>query len=103
MEHGTTKKRSKVLSKDVMSPTIPEPIPVTLHLDMEDIEGLGDVEVGDHVTLSVKAEVVGIYKHKPMSGEETHGIDFRITSTTLSDKDLRRGKEDHEPLATNGR
>lgn len=49
-------------------PEKPPKMKPMLHLDMEDIKGLNDVDISDRLTLMVKVKVVGINKHEEASG-----------------------------------
>lgn len=70
-------------------PVAPEKMKPRLHLDLEEIEGLGDVDISDRVVLEVKAKVMGINKRQD-GDEEYTGVEFELTSVKLSDREVRK-------------
>ena len=76
--------------------TQPEKMKPHLHLDIEEIEGLGEVEIADRLVLEVKVKVTGIMQHENEKGDAYTDLDFEITSAKLSDREVRREKSGEE-------
>lgn len=63
------------------APVGPERQRPTMHLTEDDIRGLGSVEVGDTMTLSVKGRITGIHEELYEGRKERH----RMVTMELSD------------------
>ena len=75
-----SKKSSKTSGLDM--PMAPSKMPTMLHLDMDEVKGLGDAEVGDALTLTVKVKLVGMFKHS----KEPNRLDFEVREATVADR-----------------
>lgn len=78
---------------EVMAPEKSKP---TLHLDMEEIEGMGDAEVGDSFEIHLKAKLTGmnLSEHMTKAGaEKYHSLTFEITHAKKMDRVMPEKKE----------
>ena len=73
----------------------------TLHLDMEEIEGMGDAEVGESFEIQLKAKLVGmnLSEHMTKAGKETHhSLTFEIAHAKKLDRVMPEKKEKGEEV-----
>lgn len=69
-----------------------------IHVDLEDIEGVGDVQIGDRITLKVTAKVVSL-REAEYEGSSKTEAGMEIEKIAFAD---RAGKEaaEKEPAET---
>ena len=73
----------------VVVPESSEKMRPTLHLDMEEIEGMGDAEVGDSFEIHLKAKLISMSLNERMTkgGKETHhSLSFEIAHAKKMDR-----------------
>lgn len=66
-------------------PLTPKEMPTMLHVDMEEIEGLPDVEIGDKIDLKVSVEVTGIAQDA-YEDTDTTKIDLKVGKIEFVDR-----------------
>ena len=76
------------------SPVMPKKMPPMLNIDLEEIEGAGDLEFGDTVVLIVKGKVTSLSTSEHyMGGAKTTRVELKLSSVKLDDNEVRTHKQ----------